>query len=652
MAHLRRSLVVAAVAALFPSAHSAAHADPGANDDLASLVAAFETHTGAQLVFTSDEVPADGRFDVMLELDAERRREATRILIDEARRYPRGWLGAIGLSTVGVFDGLASSRGDGYRPWVDRLGGYRYFGQWNGADTVVAAFYTDEQLPLTFHHEVFHHVDATDGAARSDDAFTADDARFAAAVAGEAPYAAPAIAPDDLAALRRLGDGVVLEDVVSDYTSKSPGEDQAETARHLMSSLPDALVQIATRPGLAGSQRLLHVIDQYARASADGPDVAWLTDVALGRDPDAGRAVRRFAATAADHEAALRARLAARDGDAAFTVWGREDARGVNQTLRGDIARFGKVARALRRAAQATPGSGPALAEALAADLRLLARYRRFIASRWTISAGTERAFTRARAALVAGIAEGDAAAGARLKKLRWDALADLTAGGGAVAAEPVERDNPYLHKVDDEIEDAALRAAIRRVQPAAVRLGGGSGVNLTAAGMILTAAHVVDEEGKTLQVAFPDGTEVTAVVIAIDHTLDLAVLDVTAGGGALPWAPIADAAPAVGTTVVAIGQPGTWTPDGEPTGYQPWHVSVGEIRGFRGDALDDQSLGGTKHDAWTYWGHSGSPLYDDRGRIVALHNSWDSTTAMRHAVRHEAIVHFLAAHDVAYTAR
>ncbi len=57
---------------------------------------------------------------------------------------------------------------------------------------------------------------------------------------------------------------------------------------------------------------------------------------------------------------------------------------------------------------------------------------------------------------------------------------------------------------------------------------------------------------------------------------------------------------------------------------------------------LGPQALGRAKHDAWTYWGHSGSPLFDARGRIVAMHNSWDPETAMRHAVTHEAIVHFL----------
>jgi hypothetical protein len=59
--------------------------------------------------------------------------------------------------------------------------------------------------------------------------------------------------------------------------------------------------------------------------------------------------------------------------------------------------------------------------------------------------------------------------------------------------------------------------------------------------------------------------------------------------------------------------------------------------------------MGGTKHDAWTYWGHSGSPLFDERGRIVALHNSWDSSNAMRHAVRFEAIRHHLDEAGAAY---
>ncbi|MBK7827421.1 serine protease [Nannocystis sp.] len=501
MSHLPTRSLVAALAVLSPQAPLEAHA--AAASELDELVDAFAARTGARLVFTREEVPADAGFDVMPLLDAARRLDAARIALAEATKYPRGYLGALGLRTIGLYQGLASKTGDGFRPWAPRLGGYRYFGQWDGDHTIVAAYYNDPQLPLTLHHEVFHGVDATvDGVQLASNA-AEDDARFAAAVAGEQRYPAAAIAAEDLAALAGRSGGVVLDDAVSDYAAKGPGEDQAETARHLMSHLPDALIQIATQPELAGSQRLLHVLDQYARSTVDGPDVAWLVDVALGRDPAASR-----------------------------------------------------------------------------------------------------------------------------------------------------QRDNQYLHKVDDEIRDPSLRRAIRRVQPAAVRLGRASGVNLASTGTILTAAHVVDAHGQRLRVAFPDGTTVNAVVTAIDHTLDLALLTVEAGGGDLAWAPLAAAAPVRGATVVVIGQPGTRTPAGEATGYLPWHVSRGQIRGVRGDALADQSLGGTMHDAWTYWGHSGSPLFDDHGRIVGLHNSWDSSTAMRHAVRHEAIVHFLDAHGVSYTRR
>ena len=573
-------------------------------NQLDELVATFEAETGARLVFEDDRLPDGAWFEIKRELDEAGRIAAARIAIAEARNLPRGHLGKMGLEVIGVFEGLASHDGDGFRPWSKALGGYRYFGQWNGADAVIAAFYSDEQLPLTFHHEVFHHLD------EAGDGFGDDDARLADALDGDAPYPAAAIDAADLAALEAIAGGDVLEEAVSDYAAKAPGEDQAETARWMMSHLPDALVQVARRPELAGSQRILHVLGQYA---STGADLAWFVDVALGRD--ALRAVRDRAGAL---DAELRARIAP-GGD--FVVWGREDADGVNQTLRGDIARFGRVARSLRRAADGIPGAGEIVAAHLTADLELLEAYRDHIAARWTISAGTERAFARARQALLDGIAE------------------------------PASPDNPYLDKVDAEIADPDVRAAIRRVQPAAVRIGGGSGVNLDPRGVILTAAHVVDALGTTLTVKFPDGTEVTAETTAYDATLDLAVLEVDGAAG-LAWAPIAADAPATGTAVIVVGQPGTRTPDGDPTGYQPWHVSTGEIRGFRGQPLGDQSLGGTKHDAWTYWGHSGSPLFDETGRIVALHNSWDSTTAMRHAVRHEAIVHFLDEHSIRYTAR
>lgn len=584
-------------------------ATPARADELADLTRAFAARTGAELVFSRDDLPAGTWYDQMPALERARRLEAARLLVAEARHYPDGWLGRLGLRRVGVFSALVADHGDGFRPYSDDWGGYVYFGMWNGADAVAAAYYTDEQLPLTFHHEVFHHVDGAGGAG----AYTADDLAFAAAVAGRERYPALALTAADTAALAERA-GAPLATAVGDYAGKSAGEDQAETARWLHSHLATGLWQAAARPELAGSQRILHVLATYAERG--GPSPARLVALALGRDPDAAVG---FTAEVDRRYQALVERIAPR-GEPAFVVWGQEAADGGNPTLRADIARFGDVARALGSVAAAR-GAPPAERVAAAARLAgLLERYRAFIAARWSLSPGTAAVFATARA----------------------------TIDRALPAAPPAARDNPYLAKVDAEVADARWRAAIRAVQPATVKLGGGSGVNLAATGLVLTAGHVVDEVGRTLVVRFPDGRSFTGVATAYDGLHDLAVVTLR-GAADLPVAHLAAASPAAGDDVVVIGQPGTRTPDGEATGYQPWHVSVGTVRGWRkGARTGEQHLGRLMHDAWTYWGHSGSPLFDRAGAIVGLHNSWDSSTAMRHAVTWEALVAFLAEAGVA----
>ena len=188
----------------------------------------------------------------------------------------------------------------------------------------------------------------------------------------------------------------------------------------------------------------------------------------------------------------------------------------------------------------------------------------------------------------------------------------------------------------------AAAREAIRRVQPACVQLSNGSGVNILPNGCILTAGHVAQERGARLTATFPDGQRFQVKCLAIDKRLDLAICTLQTDS-ALPFAQLALEPPREETPVVCIGQPGERTPEGKATDYQPFNVSIGQIRGFLDNPLGPQQLGRTKHDAWTYWGHSGSPLFNEQGEIVALHNSWDPKTAMRHAVTQQAIAAFLA---------
>jgi S1-C subfamily serine protease len=162
--------------------------------------------------------------------------------------------------------------------------------------------------------------------------------------------------------------------------------------------------------------------------------------------------------------------------------------------------------------------------------------------------------------------------------------------------------DNPFLPKVDAAISTpVATRDAIRRVQPPCVRLGIGSGVNIKRSGLILTNAHVAVRRDKVLNAQFPDGRKYQATCVALDRSLDLALcrIDSTV---ALPFATVADKPPSVGARVICIGQPGATTPKGEKTGYEPFHVSVGVIRGYLDDPLGSQEkLGRAMHDAWTY---------------------------------------------------
>lgn len=664
-------------------------------DGVTALCRAFQDYSGANLVFEARDLPPGKYHDRMPSLSPARRLQAAKILLAEVRKLPPGYLGALGLKVVGAFDRCVSARGDGFRPYDAAAGGYRYYGIWNGENAVACAYYSDGQLPLTFHHEVFHHVDATE-AGRTDADRLRRDERFGAAVGGTARYPAPAVPAVDLAALESRARGELLEGAVGRYADKNQAEDKAETARYLMSHLPDALTQVVRRPGLAGSQRLLHVLAKYQQAVAGGgPDFNWFVGAALGRapasrpetardnDPGAERATpglrrpkrlplaepefsaARLAlykagrATGAKPVAAEDLRTAATVLEAlmagricphpaeGFVIHGAEDREGINWTLRADLTAFAVDAQAVAAMAGRARGGRDLVAPAVRHNLRMLARYYVFIDNRWAVTPATRERFESARDALLEVLPGASAEEICRTTAGRWERLAAPDEAGVAPDLKPAP-DNPYSRKVDEAVANPVVRAALRRAQAACVRLGNGSGVNLTPDGCVLTNAHVAKKLGAKLTAQFPDGRSFDAFCTAIDAKLDLALLRLNANSP-LPAAPLAAAAPVVGTRVICIGQPGNHRPGGEATGYQPFHVSAGTIRGVSDDPLGPQMLGRTKHDAWTYWGHSGSPLFEYTGGIVALHNSWDSTTAMRHAVSFQAILSFLDREKVKY---
>ncbi|KAF8199252.1 trypsin-like cysteine/serine peptidase domain-containing protein [Mycena galopus ATCC 62051] len=191
-----------------------------------------------------------------------------------------------------------------------------------------------------------------------------------------------------------------------------------------------------------------------------------------------------------------------------------------------------------------------------------------------------------------------------------------------------------------------------------------GSAVCVDPAGWVLTCAHCIAETEDEYRAAtsatwwllFYTGLAVQVECHAWDPQRDLALLKIIAVECAadLPvfqFLRPSARAPTTGTRIVCIGQPGQddlESTSARRTNYPLVFVSEGAFRGMvRGaDPQDNSEIGTLKHDAWTYWGHSGAPLiHAEDGTLVGLHSSWDDETAMRHGIPHAAIQAFLLLH-------
>ncbi|MEO1526210.1 MAG: hypothetical protein AAFX06_12290 [Planctomycetota bacterium] len=430
-----------------------------AEDRLEALLEEFRDYSGAEIVFQRDDLPPARYHDVLKPLDAAGKIAATKVCLKEGRLYPPKFFAEVGLVKIGIFAACASrTTTDTHRRFDPQLGGYRYFGVYNGRDALAAAHYSDGQLAMTFHHEVFHHVDSTFQGETGAWNLGSDDAFYRVALSGQRPYSAPPVASADVELLRDKCFGITLKDYVSAYAVKNSREDQAETARHLMSFLPDALLQTIERPELPGSQRLLHVLNEYEQAVVDGPSFDWFLDVALGRanrkqlidDPDellgqmrqmqkdvpsktrsldtksarfllrstgrldtkhlSGTQASQLMDVAADlTRGLLRERLRPDPHWVSFEIRGREDKRGVNHTLRHDIAQLGRDARRLGLILSVLRPIARESDEAaiLATQMRMLrgiARYYVFIKRFWSVTPGTTRVFESTRQEMVGAL--------------------------------------------------------------------------------------------------------------------------------------------------------------------------------------------------------------------------------------------------------
>lgn len=197
-----------------------------------------------------------------------------------------------------------------------------------------------------------------------------------------------------------------------------------------------------------------------------------------------------------------------------------------------------------------------------------------------------------------------------------------------------------------------------------------GTAVCIDPAGWILTCSHCFGEtesewrENPRKWLLYYTGLAVEVECRVWDSKRDLALLkvvtiEISDGDGNLDgdnvpqfsFVHLSTQSPADKMPIICIGQPGSddlESAGNRKTEYDLVEVSEGYFRGMipGKNPQDNEEIGTLKHDAWTYWGHSGAPLLRaDDGGLIGLHSSWDERTAMRHGVPLVAIRGFLEEH-------
>ena len=194
-----------------------------------------------------------------------------------------------------------------------------------------------------------------------------------------------------------------------------------------------------------------------------------------------------------------------------------------------------------------------------------------------------------------------------------------------------------------------------------------GTGVHI-GDGMILSCAHVIasdidDEENeakidrinRNKYVIFANGIIYKAKCIKFDNDKDLALLRIDFDSklrlecvdidkDEIGTAVLSDNMPKLKSDLFCIGNPSNInlecdTEEGNDFDPKIFHLSFGKLEM---EHNDNDELGGYGHSCWTYWGHSGAPIFNENGEVVSLHNSWNDETGLRHGVKLNVIIDFV----------
>lgn len=180
-------------------------------------------------------------------------------------------------------------------------------------------------------------------------------------------------------------------------------------------------------------------------------------------------------------------------------------------------------------------------------------------------------------------------------------------------SAPPVlDTENPVLvdqiPKTLDEIRlfEETVSTLADKVRSATVSVSGGSGIIVSAEGLILSCAHVGGEAGRSVKVTLSDGRQVNAVTLGNNHKVDAGMMRIT-DSGTWPFVPISDQAIQPGRWCFAIGYPVTYEPGQEAP------VRLGRV--LRANANTITS------DCTIMGGDSGGPLFDLQGRLIGINS-------------------------------
>ena len=215
-----------------------------------------------------------------------------------------------------------------------------------------------------------------------------------------------------------------------------------------------------------------------------------------------------------------------------------------------------------------------------------------------------------------------------------------------AGAADPVKWDPARTTAPEDPAELKALQDAVtgvvQKCTPATVGIklinefrsrGGrlqmataqGSGVIVSADGLVLTAAHVISPEppepykpGREVTLVLSDGSEVKGKTLGVNRKMDSGMLRITdkgPNGGKWPFVPVGKSGDLKrGQWLVTLGHPG---------GYKEGRPPVARLGRFQGIEryIRGVEMNLLRTDTTIVGGDSGGPLFDLNARVVGIHS-------------------------------